>query len=315
MAKSNKKIETITFTEIYERNVWTKKMIRENLVPHNEEQDETGKKIKRRVPEAQRNYLLNDVLAFEQTEYFQEKFMYSRKDLLTLTAVIARDGWTKKKVETLLGVADCTKDNPVFKCASPMQLYTPERVEAAEKTEAFLESFQRNVEHRKKCAEKTTANHKSKINIIKNKIRILGLKLVNNEVFIKTYMWEDLLNKIGVKDTNINQLETINNLSKNTKRMLVNLIRHEHTNYEDLMDKTSCYSHPYFVEVLFRLKVYYVIAKTYRALSGECCDQLKSHLTVLPKKMWRALLNNEQAVDDLMIDISTMTFLENRYTI
>ena len=59
------------------------------------------------------------------------------KQLLTLTELLERPGWTRAGVTRFLGDPDATKPNPRYRSAAPTRLYGPARVEATEATPEF----------------------------------------------------------------------------------------------------------------------------------------------------------------------------------
>lgn len=61
--------------------------------------------------------------------------------MISLSALRER-GWTRGMVDKLLGVPDGTAPNPRFRRAAPVRLYSLERVEAAEATEAYARLFE-----------------------------------------------------------------------------------------------------------------------------------------------------------------------------
>lgn len=55
---------------------------------------------------------------------------------------LKRNGWTDKLIAEFLPIPDKTKANPYYKCAAPMKLYSRERVDAVERTDAWIRARQ-----------------------------------------------------------------------------------------------------------------------------------------------------------------------------
>ena len=58
---------------------------------------------------------------------------------ITMSEVLERGGWNRRLIDMLLGAPDRLAPNPRYRRAAPMRLYALDRVETAEKAEAFLE--------------------------------------------------------------------------------------------------------------------------------------------------------------------------------
>lgn len=102
---------------------------------------------KRQVPEKR-------VLQVERTKRFQqlqEKFTF-----LSAASVLDR-GWTKTQIDRLLGEPDKTAENPHYKCAPNMRLYSLTRVKKIESKADFQEQKAKTEKRRDAAAAKAYA--------------------------------------------------------------------------------------------------------------------------------------------------------------
>jgi hypothetical protein len=78
-----------------------------------------------------------------------------------ITKSALRDrGWTQKIINELLKSPDLIKPNPMYRKASPMQLYEITKIEAIELSQSFKDMISKSVKHKNsaKKAVKTKTN-------------------------------------------------------------------------------------------------------------------------------------------------------------
>src|SRR2546429_7280232 len=82
--------------------------------------------------------------------------MNEEATMLTTSALKER-GWTLALIKKFLGEPDDTRENPHYRSAAPMRLYTIDRVEVIEKTPDFQEAHIKAIarsKHGKEVAER-----------------------------------------------------------------------------------------------------------------------------------------------------------------
>lgn len=300
------KKKTITFEEIFQRPVWTKKMIRENLDSCEKQQG------LRKGINMQTEYLLNDVEKFEQTDSFKDKAFMQRKDFLTYTDLLSRPGWTKKQVETLLGEPDRLKSNPSFPASASIRLYTPESVEAAEKTEEFTSRFDEIESHRKKMMDTVQKRIKKSITDTIDKILTLNL-------MIEIVPWEKLMERTRRKyQKNLNNQRSEKykdcyfgideacdmnlGIEEFDRRDAVNYIRHELFDYKGVKSAFN-YDEKSEEPRALHIYLYYKIAKTYHVTQDECLNQLLMRGCDIKPEQWNSLFTPECDVNATLKNI------------
>jgi hypothetical protein len=189
------------------------------------------------------------------------------EQMLTKTAVKER-GWTDAGIKKFLGEPDTTKRNPRYGNAAPMSLYKVERVEAVEKTDEFA-VWKTKSEVRKSCAAKAVQTKTSEtVAAIDGWIpRIPTLKL--NEVKRQAIESYNDYNTWSEDHKSCNK----NSDPLFLERIMVNYIRHELTEYDELLSMLGGWIGIREAIELVRERVYTAIAEKYPKLADECSRQ------------------------------------------
>lgn len=158
-----------------------------------------------------------------------------RRDHMSMSRLLER-GWTKAMVESLLGDPDKTARNPVYLSASPMKLYSTDRVVAVEKTQQFEK---RQIEARKR---------QSTMRQVSKRKRAEALRWAESvEIAVPNVPLEEALRR-GFEHWRLHQIDIAlargHEFPPNTpdgidaatrRRWAANWLRHCCTNYDDLL--------------------------------------------------------------------------------
>ena len=133
---------------------------------------------------------------------------------LNLSKVKER-GWTPAAIRNFLGEPDELRRNPHYKCAAPMQMFKEERVLVAEASDAF------NAWKDKTAKTRSDAQARMKARMAaERKETLRWARTVPIEV--PNLSWESVSCRAGTED----------------ERRILNFLRHEMTDYEELLDET-----------------------------------------------------------------------------
>lgn len=148
-------------------------------------------------------------------------------------------GWTDTLIKKFLKEPDEKKTNPHYKCASPMLLYSEERVKKIEKRKTFIALFEK-VKARKESAKKAVETKKQKIIDYVNNMEI-DIPLMEIDVLDKKarasydnfhsrrYYWDnDFEDYVEYYQSAFNSDD-----EDFIKRITINYLRHQRTNYEN----------------------------------------------------------------------------------
>ncbi len=207
---------------------------------------------------------------------------FATSGLITKTQLKER-GWTDAGIKRFLRQADCTKENPHYRCAPPMKLFRVSRVEAAEATPEYLawkEASEARKPAAKAAAQAGIATKKAKL-----------LEIANN--------WRPSIPKLPAEALRKAAIENHNAYHTNRAtwgryydwttatpesdagfltRIIVNYIRHVLTDYEALLEKLRGRIGFDEAKALVRFQVYDAIAETYPDLASECDSQEERRL-------------------------------------
>lgn len=153
------------------------------------------------------------------------------------TTSLSERGWTKSIITKLLPAHDMTRPNPYYKSGSPCKYYLLEKVIAAEATQQFIK-LKSKAEKKKSIATVVTATKLSK-NLQALQDAIENTNFTEN--WPKSY-------KIAVKEAidsyNERQMDfesdrcaAINDSQEFLNRITCNYIRHQCTDYEDILEE------------------------------------------------------------------------------
>lgn len=190
----------------------------------------------------------------------------SSANLLGTTALRER-GWTAGMVVKLLGEADALKPNPHYRSAAPMRLYSTERVEAVERTDAFRAA-------RKRASQRSGGAQKA----IETKRTKLMQQAQDMEVSVTQFTPDDVREQ-AIDDYNAWQIErerfdeepaSRSSDAAFLERIAVNYIRHNLTRYDEHLEEVAGRVGVRGAVRLIRRKIYDAIAAAYPLLAGEC---------------------------------------------
>lgn len=184
-------------------------------------------------------------------------------------------GWTDKAIELFLKQHDKEGRNPYYSSASPVKLYLITRVEDAEKTKVFKE-FQEKSKKRKEGSKQAVVTKKENMYSYINNINIDIEKEDYNTILKEAInSYNDFKQEIVWDNVDFEfQKASINSEKSFLKRILVNYIRHQLTNYDIEIEtifgkvgKSEAYK-------ILNKKIYTKIAEIYPPLKEECNKQL-----------------------------------------
>lgn len=84
--------------------------------------------------------------------------------MITQTNLIQSRGWTKTLISRFAARPDCEAENPHYKCAAPMKLYSLKRILKIEKRVRFRREFER-AQARKAAAAKAAATKEARMEV------------------------------------------------------------------------------------------------------------------------------------------------------
>lgn len=157
---------------------------------------------------------------------------------LNQTELLER-GWTLKMINALLPAPEL-EENPKYKRAAPTKLWDIETIEEIEKTEEYKIMYEK-VERRREAAQKAVETKRKKTEqIIDEAINQLTIIVYPYDAVVKMalqdkrewYRYQNSIRGYERFDTDFSDIDT------NTKqRWTVNFIRHNLTNYEDILEQ------------------------------------------------------------------------------
>lgn len=193
------------------------------------------------------------------------------KELYVSMKGLKAEGWTDKLIQKFLGEPDKTARNPMFASASPVKLYSRERIHEVLQTKAFLEEKEK-ADIRKKSARKAV---ETKQDSLMEKIRQLEI-LVEilppgkvKRLAIESY------NDHNLDYGNFDSIAHKNNDKSFLDRITVNFIRHELTSYDHSLETIAGKTGKSLALTAIRRKVYETIANTYPMYREECKRQME----------------------------------------
>lgn len=186
-------------------------------------------------------------------------------------------GWTDKLIELFLKSHDKESKNPYYSSASPVKLYLLSRVEDAEKTSGFQEYKQKN-ERRKDGSKQAVITKKEKMCGYINNITI-ELEKKDYPLILKESIasYNNFKQEISYDRDDFDfQPASLKSDQTFLKRILVNYIRHQLTEYDIELEnifgrvgKSEAYN-------ILNKKIYDKISEVYPSLKDECDRQLSS---------------------------------------
>ena len=182
--------------------------------------------------------------------------------MLTKSAVLDRDGWSKSILDELLGEPDLRKKQ--FGRSNPVFLYQLDRVTCAEATDLFL-AKQDALARRKQAAQKA----------VKTKTKNLLQEVSRMTVAVKKVKNVEALAIVAYNDRNweARDLASIDSDKDFLDRICVNYIRHELTEYDASLEVVAGKTGSSKAVSAIRDKIYASIAERYPKYADECDKQ------------------------------------------
>lgn len=184
-------------------------------------------------------------------------------------------GWTPKLIAQFLGEPDRLVDNPHYRRAAPMRMYTLERVVAAEALPEFLiakEKADKRVEVGLKVAEKKRASLCDQAEKLP-----IHLKPLHDDVLIDHAIWHynDRGPHMYANGDYNERWEPASRTSDAAflERIQVNYVRHALTVYDDALEECAAKVGVHQAVSIIRRRVYETIAEAYPRLANECYRQ------------------------------------------
>ena len=200
----------------------------------------------------------------------------AKQELINKATLKEEFGWTDKLIRDFLP-APILKKNPRYACAAPMQVWPVEVVAEVMKTQEFIQVMEKLKERRAKSQEKATEKARKKqkeinevIRDLQNRIHLAQIDLVDvRELAIQCQ--QESYEYMGRYD--MNALNCTND--RVIKRWMVNYLRHNCSNYEELLEELqhSVAADNQDAYLVLKNSVLDMIAEMYPELSEECCTQ------------------------------------------
>ena len=184
-------------------------------------------------------------------------------------------GFTAKMIETMLS-EPILKDNPHYRCAAPMKLWLITEVDAVMQTDEFKEAVAKR-ESRRQGAAKAVETKRAKLHAeIEEKckqitVERLTIKKVRKYAISDKQDWYDY--QASMRSYNCDYRCAKNADESTVRRWMVNYIRHNLTQYDDVLfemcGRVGCHDEYYH----YREAVLAKIAEVYPELKDECEQQ------------------------------------------
>lgn len=200
---------------------------------------------------------------------------------LLTQANLKERGWTLGLIKRHLGEPDVLKDNPVYRSAAPLKLYSLARVEAIEPT-LDLERRKAGAAQRSAAALKAVQTKRENLLIacrgMHVGVNVLGAEVVLNRA-IKSY--NSRQDELEFERGYFGGKASLASDPLFLERIQVNYIRHALTHYDEYLEELAGKVGVSDGVAEIRRKVYKTISKAYPHLADECARQLKARLAEL----------------------------------
>lgn len=181
-------------------------------------------------------------------------------------------GFTAKMIETMLS-EPVLKPNPHYKCAAPMKLWLITEVDAVMQTDEFKEAVKKR-ESRRQGAAKAVETKRAKLHaeILEKckhiKVRRWDLTKLRRQTISDKQAWYNYQSMLRDGRCEYRDADTADD--DTVQRWMVNFIRHNLTEYDDVLYEMSgrvgCHDEYYH----YREAVLAKIAEVYPELKDEC---------------------------------------------
>ena len=170
-----------------------------------------------------------------------------KPEYISISGLKGKRQWTDSLIKKFLGKPDKLSKNPHYACAAPVNLYDLERVIAVENTAEFKEAIA--ISKVRSLKAKEVANK-----VVKQKTtNLCQFVLENTELYLPNLSKEELIKK-ACKHYNWNKSEWLISRNRESeefipatpnspgvflKRIVLNYLRHECSDYEGVLDYTT----------------------------------------------------------------------------
>ena len=192
------------------------------------------------------------------------------KQLLTLTELLERPGWTRAGVTRFLGDPDATKPNPRYRSAAPTRLYDPARVEATEATPEFGSWRAASEARSAKAAQAAAVRAEETVQYAGTMPLTLHAQFGLSQAAAAA--GQDWLAQKVARGEYAAELPDRSN-SDFWDRITINWLRHQSTNYERALAELAGKPGMDDAYSVIRQRVLDLIADRYPSLADECCRQ------------------------------------------
>ena len=141
---------------------------------------------------------------------------------------LKENGWTDSLIKKFLPEPDETRRNPVFRCAAPMKLYRISRVKKIKKSAKFKKEKEL-ISKRKEAARKAVATKYAKTLELANSIEFDVPTIDKDELLKKAIQHYELIHDCFVGSVD----------DEFATRISTNYLRHEWTDYDDVLETIS----------------------------------------------------------------------------
>lgn len=199
-----------------------------------------------------------------------------KQELINKATLKEEFGWTEKLIKDFLPTP-ISKKNPMYACAAPMQLWPVEVVAEVMKTQEFINAMEKLKERRAKREKKAEEKARKKqeeinevIHGIQDRIQVYPIEIEDVRA-LAIQSQQDLYESREKYD--MNALNCTN--ERVIKRWMVNYLRHDCSNYEELLEELQHSVAADNKDAYLMLKNSFLdaIAKMYPELSEECYAQ------------------------------------------
>jgi hypothetical protein len=198
--------------------------------------------------------------------------MTSKDSLITKTGLKAR-GWTDSMVERFMPVPDETRENPHYRCASPMKLYCLKRVARVEKTKGFLAAVEK-AKKRQQVAALVVEKNREKTGDYVRQVEIVVPKFSQVSLLDKAiWHFNKRLAEREFEGREFGEPASRKSDSQFLLRIAVNYLRHQMTDYESHLGQVAGRVGVGEAYYGIKKKVLEAIAAEYPWLAGECDRQ------------------------------------------
>ena len=207
--------------------------------------------------------------------------MVELKGMYISKAGLKAQGWTDKAIVTFLPTHDKEAQNPYYHGAAPMKLYLKSRVDDIEKTPAYLQFNEKNINRingAKNAVDTKRTRLLSEVNNWQIQVKEKSLETqIKNAVRSYNNFHEDISYERGGEfiPADVGADQSFLN------RITVNYIRHNMSHYDNKLDRLFGKVGKYDAYIILNKKIYAKISEVYPMFADECKRQLHRKLDEL----------------------------------